>query len=64
MDFKDLKQHFGSIAKAAECLGIHRQAVYEWGKRGAIPEGQQYKIEVLTGGALKANRDNATELAS
>lgn len=59
MDFNDLKQHFGSIAKAAERLGVHRQAVYEWKKRGVIPEGQQYKIEVLTNGALKADREGA-----
>ena len=59
MDFNDVKQHLGSIAKAAERIGVHRQAVYEWKKRGVIPEGQQYKIEVLTDGALKADRQGA-----
>ena len=54
MDFNDLKRHFGSIAKAADAIGVHRQAIYEWKKRGGIPEGQQYKIQVLTSGALKA----------
>lgn len=55
MDFNDIKQHFGSVAKAAQALGVHRQAVYAWEVKG-IPEGQQYKLEVLTGGALKADR--------
>lgn len=55
MNFNDLKQHFGSVAKAAAALGLHRQAVYAWDGKG-IPEGQQYKIEVLTEGALKADR--------
>lgn len=63
MDFNDVKQHFGSIAKAAQKLGVHRQAVYEWAKRG-IPEGQQYKIEVLTEGALKAERDAPADPAA
>lgn len=55
MDINDLKRHFGSIAKAAEVIGVRRQSIYEWGKRGGIPEGQQFKIQVLTDGSLVAD---------
>lgn len=54
MDFNDLKQHFGSIAKAGEAIGVHRQAVHRW-KGRQIPLDQQVAYEVVTRGALKAD---------
>lgn len=60
MNTNDLKRHFGSIAKAASAIGVHRQAVYEWDKRGGIPEGQQFKIHVLTKGKLKVDAEYLT----
>ena len=45
--------HFGTQAALARALGIQRAAVHGW--RG-VPLGRQYQLEVLTGGALKADR--------
>lgn len=56
MDYQQIKEHFGSAAKAARELGLSaRQTVHTW-KRKGVPEQRQYQIEVLTGGALKADR--------
>ena len=46
-------KHFGSKAALADALGIKRSAVSQWGD--TIPQGRAYQIEVLTGGALKAD---------
>lgn len=51
---QDLLAHFGSGPKAAEALGITPSAIYQWGD--FVPLNRQYQIEVLTGGALKADR--------
>ena len=56
MTFSELKSHFGSIEKTRVALGYKsRQAIYRWGKDG-IPEPQQFRIEALTEGALRADR--------
>jgi DNA-binding transcriptional regulator YdaS (Cro superfamily) len=55
MDVKQAEQHFGSRRKLAEALGITSQAISQWVKRKQIPEGIAYKLEVITGGALKVN---------
>lgn len=40
----------------ARLLGIKRNSVYLWFKKGKIPITRQFQIEVLTHGALKADR--------
>lgn len=45
-------KHFGGAPALAEALGVFRQAVYQWDE---IPAGRQFQIELLTGGALKAD---------
>lgn len=45
---------FGSAAQLARALGITRGAVSLW--QESLPIGRQCQIEVLTGGALKADR--------
>jgi len=50
----DAISHFGTQAALARALGIHRAAINGWGEQ--IPIGRQYQIEVLTCGALKADR--------
>ena len=55
MNIAQAEQHFGNRRKLAEALGITSQAVSQWAKRGQIPEGMAYKLEVITGGALKVN---------
>ena len=46
-------EYFGSKVALARALGIHKAAVSQWGD--TIPQGRAYQIEVLTGGALKAD---------
>lgn len=55
MKIAEAEQHFGNRRKLAEALGITSQAVSQWAKRGQIPEGMAYKLEVITHGALKVN---------
>ncbi|MCX4186747.1 Cro/CI family transcriptional regulator [Methylophaga sp. OBS4] len=46
-------KHFGGASKLANALGITKQAVNNWDD---IPDVRQYQIQVLTDGALKADR--------
>ena len=46
-------EYFGSKVALARALGIHKAAVSQWGEN--VPKGRAYQIEVLTGGALKAD---------
>lgn len=45
--------HFRSAANVARVLGISRAAVAKW--RGLVPEGSAYKLESLSGGALRVD---------
>ena len=49
----DAITHFGGVTATAKALGISHAAVVKWGE--TIPQGRAYQIEVLTGGALKAD---------
>jgi DNA-binding transcriptional regulator YdaS (Cro superfamily) len=55
MKVQQAEQHFGNRRKLAEALGITSQAVSQWAKRGQIPEGVAYKLQVITNGALVVN---------
>jgi transcriptional repressor of cell division inhibition gene dicB len=46
-------KHFKSAANVARALGISRAAVTKWGD--LIPEGSAYKLESLSGGALRVD---------
>jgi len=50
MKTQDAINHFGSIRKLADKLGISTQAVYGWGDD--VPEMTGYKLQVLTCGKL------------
>lgn len=45
--------HFGGANKLAHALGCKPQAISQWGEN--VPQGRAYQIEVVTGGALKAD---------
>lgn len=49
----DVINYFGSAAELARKLNISEAAVSQWGD--TIPQGRAYQIEVVTGGALKAD---------
>ncbi|WP_323957458.1 Cro/CI family transcriptional regulator [Aeromonas caviae] len=53
MNKSDVLSYFGGVAATAKALGISHVAVSKWGD--TIPQGRAYQIEVLTGGALKAD---------
>lgn len=54
MDLDTAVRHFGSKRRLALALGLHPQAVYQWGDR--IPPLRQYQIAELIGKA-KAGED-------
>lgn len=49
-------EHFGSIKKLADALGIWPQSVYLWGPRPPI--ARQYEIQVKSGGKLLADQSD------
>jgi hypothetical protein len=62
MKTSDAINHFGSSTKLAHAMGLaSRQAVHYWGEYPPIP--RQYQIEVLTNGALRAEREPQREAA-
>jgi hypothetical protein len=48
-------EHFGSLKKLADALGIWPQVIYKWGQRP--PMGRQYELEVKTNGVLRADHE-------
>lgn len=56
MTADDVIKHFGSLRRAAIALDVWPQTIYAWGDK--VPPLRQYQIEVLTDGALKADRDD------
>lgn len=46
-------EHFGTKEAIAEALEISRQAVSQWPE--VVPEGQAYKLQVITGGKLRVD---------
>jgi DNA-binding transcriptional regulator YdaS (Cro superfamily) len=53
MKKQDALDHFGGVVGLAKALGCKPQAISQWGE--TIPKGRAYQIEVVTGGALKAD---------
>ena len=56
MDPRAVIDHFGSLPKAAAALGVSRAAIYQWLEAGLVPELRAYQIQVITDGALQADR--------
>lgn len=53
MKKQEAVSHFGSQAALARALNIKKAAVSQWRE---IPIGRQCQIEIVTDGALKADR--------
>ena len=49
-----LKYYDGSVTQMANALGVSRQTIYLWQKKGRIPYARQAQIEPETKGKLKA----------
>lgn len=56
---KEVKKYFKSGYRFHKETGMSHSTLMNWIKWGFVPEGSQYKIERLTGGALKSewNKD-------
>ena len=50
----DAINYFGGVAKLAKAIDRTPQAISQWGEK--IPDGMDYKIQVVTGGKLKVDR--------
>jgi len=62
MKTKEAIKHYGSVPALAAALGLtSRQAIYYWGEYP--PPGRQYQIEILTNGALRAEREPEQDAA-
>lgn len=56
----ELIDHYGNAPRAAEQLGVTKQAVYKWRDQGFIPFNTQYRIQVITQRKLVADRDRVS----
>jgi hypothetical protein len=50
-----LLKHFGTKVAIAAAAGVQRQHVQGWFDRKSVPIEQQIKLEVASGGILKAD---------
>jgi hypothetical protein len=46
------------MSNVARALGVSRQVIYYWHKRNRVPFSKQCELEILTKGALKANKED------
>lgn len=46
----------GTQVRAAQALGVTQGAISQWVVAGRVPLTRQYQVEVLTEGALRAER--------
>ena len=54
--------HYSNKRGVTEALGVSRQVVDQWIRRGLVPMGRQFEIQILTGGGLRAGvNSTATE---
>lgn len=56
MSPKDLIDYFRSPTAVARALGIKPPSVYGWMSNGRVPIDRQCQAEIVTAGALRADR--------
>lgn len=54
MMIEEAISYYGSAAKLCKALGVAKQNMTHWKRRGYIPFYQQLRIQELSQGALKA----------
>ena len=54
MKTQDVIDYFGSVASAADALGISHQAIYAWGE--SVPKGRQAHVELATKRRIKKDK--------
>lgn len=57
MDFDAVIRFFGSQVAAAAALGVTQPTISMWRARGSIPHLQQLRIEHITDGRLRADKN-------
>ena len=62
MTFADLQRKYGTDSDIARGIGVSRQLVYVWKKKG-IPYGRQCMIQLQTRGRLRATNPRETMAA-
>ena len=56
MTYEQVISHFGTQEKVATAIGIAQPSFSAGVKRwGGVPPAWQYQLEIITGGALKAD---------
>lgn len=55
MSIEEAIDYFGSAYKLTAILGLAYQNITLWKNRGRIPDLQQLRLEIFTGGLLKAD---------
>lgn len=56
MTVQEVLDHFGGKANTARALDISYQSVDQWEAKDSIPEGRQFEIQLMTNGALVAEK--------
>lgn len=62
MTYTQIVKHFGGVSKAAQAIGMTRQCLYEWRRRGGIPYPRQLYIQEVSKGKLRAVQQIAAKL--
>lgn len=47
MSLEEIIAAFGGVSQAARALGITRQTIYHWRRKGEIPEARRIQAEVM-----------------
>lgn len=56
-------KHFETQVALARAVGVTQPAVSMWLKRGGIPALQQLKLQAITNGVLKADRNVTSQVS-
>jgi DNA-binding transcriptional regulator YdaS (Cro superfamily) len=63
MIHEDLQRKYGNDSNIARALGVSRQLVFHW-KRKGIPYGRQCMIQLATKGRLRADEPKREDVAA
>jgi DNA-binding phage protein len=47
MTLEEIIAAFGGVSQAARALGVTRQTIYHWRRKGDIPEARRIQAEVI-----------------
>lgn len=47
MSLEEIIKSFGGVSQTARALGVTRQTIYHWRRKGDIPEARKIQAEVI-----------------